>query len=44
MTEYPLNPEFLPYLHHWVNSLPSLPLASDLPAPERAAILSVDVI
>ena len=44
MTEYPLNPEFLPYLHHWVNSLPSLPLANALPAPERAAILSVDVI
>ncbi len=44
MTEYPLNPEFLPYLHHWVNSLPSLPLANALPAPERAAILSVDEI
>jgi hypothetical protein len=32
MTDYPLNPELLPYLHHWVNSLPSLPLANALPA------------
>ncbi len=38
------NSEFLPFLQNWVESLPALEAESIFTAPEKTAIISVDVI